>query len=249
MKIRRPIRTGAALATVLALAGCSSTNSNLGGPASGTTRAKGAAASGPAISGTQLTGTQLTAALLTVSDIPVGGFIAPTGSNTDSGGSLTTAKARFDPSTMSCEDLQDDLGEAGFGETAMSTNALVSRSRETVSQTVYQFADAAAASAFYTAAKANWAACGTFDFAGQGSDNKLTSKVTAARAGLGQQDFATTETGTEDGTPCAIASTLTLDGPDVLLVGTAKVGTATVPTDIDGASLTTKLIAKIAATG
>lgn len=249
MTIRKPIITGAALATAVVLAGCSSANSSSGGSTPGTPGAKGEVSSAPAISGTQLTGTQLTAALLTSSDLPVAGFLAPIGTDVGSGGSLTTAKAKFNPSTMSCADLQNALGEAGFGETAMSTSALVSRSRETVSQTVYQFADAAAANAFYTAVKANSDSCRTFTSDGQGSDFKLTVTITAAKAGVGQQDFANTQTGTENGTPAALASTMALDGPDVLLVGAAKLGTASVPTDIDSGSLLAMLISKIAAAG
>lgn len=236
MTIRKPMLMGAALATTVALAGCSTANPSSGESSSGTPGVKGVVSGGPVISGAQLNGTQLTAALLSVSDIPVAGFSAPNGAVTDSDSSLTTAEAKFDPSTMSCADLHD-LGEAGFGETAMSTGSLVSRSRETVSQTVYQFATATAANAFYATVKANWDSCSTFTTDSQGYDVKLTSTVTAAKAGVGQQDFAASETGTENGTPGAIASTLALDGPDVLLVGAAKLGTATVPTDIDSGTL------------
>lgn len=181
--------------------------------------------------------------------MPAAGFTAPSGGATDSGGLLTRAKAKFNPSTMSCADLQNNLGAAGFGETAMSTTALLSERKETVSESVYQFASASAATAFYTAVKTNWASCTTFSSGSGASAAEFTVTVTAAKAGVGQQDFANTETGTLDGSPSAIASTLALDGPDVLLVGAAKLGTATVPTDLDSGSLTAKAIAKIATAG
>jgi hypothetical protein len=240
---------GAAVAATVALAGCSSAKSGSDGSAAGAPGAPRTVPSAPAISGTQLTGTQLTAALLTGNDITVAGFFNSSTTPADSGGSLTTAKAKFALSTMSCADQQNALSTGGFGETAWSSNALVDGpSKEVLSQTVYQFADAAAANAFFTTLKARWNSCGTFTITSQGSNAKLTVTVTAAKPGVGQQDFANTMTGSENGIPAALASTVALDGPDVLLVGADKQG-ATVPTDIDSGSLLAKLIGKVAAAG
>ncbi|MBR7838243.1 hypothetical protein KDL01_33535 [Actinospica durhamensis] len=69
----------------------------------------------------------------------------------------------------------------------------------------------------------------------------------AAKSGVGQQDFANTMIGTEDGTLTALITTVTLDGPDVLMVGANKLGKTAVPTDVDSGSLLTKLILKVAA--
>lgn len=242
MPILKVISVGTALAATVALAGCSSAKSISDGPTPGTPSA-------PPISGTQLTGSQLASAMLTGSDVPVSGFSAATGTDNNSGGSLTSAKAKLKLSTLSCADLQNALGEGGFGETAWSSNALFNGpSKEVLSETVYQFGDTAAANAFFTTLKARWNSCGTFTVSSQGSNAKLTVTVVTAKSGVGQQDFANTMTGTENGNPAALVSTVALDGPDVLMVGADKIGT-TVPTDIDSGSLLTKLITKITAAG
>lgn len=249
MTSRKTIVTGAALAVAVAVAGCSTAKSTSGGSAAGAPGPPSAVPSA-AISGSQLTGTQLTATLLTSSDVPVAGFSAVTDTENDSGGSLTTANAKFTPATMSCGDLQNVLGEGGFGETAWSSNALVNGpSKEILSQTVYQFANVNAADAFFTTIKARTDSCGasTFTMSSQGSDAKLTLTITAAKSGVGQQDFANTMTGTENGAPTALATTVALDGPDVLMVGADKDGGTAVPTDINTGGLLAKLIRKVAA--
>jgi hypothetical protein len=242
------ILVGATLAATVALAGCSSSKSSSDGSAPIASDTSTAVPSAPSVSDTQLTGTQLTAALLTGSDVPVTGFSASSSTDVDSGGSLTTAKAKFTPSAMSCDDLQNAIGEAGFGESAMSSNALVdSATKEILSQTVYQFANTAAANTFFTTLKARWNSCGTVTLSGQDFSAKLTITATAAKSGVGQQDFANTMIGTENGTPTALFSTVAVDGPDVLIVGANKLGKTTVPTDIDTGSLLAKLIRKVAA--
>jgi hypothetical protein len=248
MTSRTTILTGAALAAAVTLAGCSSGSApKASGSAAAATPSTTASA---AISGTQLTGTQLTAALLTVADLPVTGFSPPAGNGVTSGGSLTTAKAKYALSTLSCADQQNDLGDPGFGETAMSTNNMSDEtSKETIIQTVYQFADAATAQTFFTTLKTRWDACGTFTIDSQGIDATLTVKVTPAKSGVGQQDFANTMTGKENGTPTVLASTVALDGSDVLMIGSSKIGSTTVPTDIDCGSLLTTFIGKVAAAG
>lgn len=251
MTSRKITFTGAALAGAIALAGCSNAKPSSSGSALGVTGTSSAVPSAaPAISGTQLTGVQLTAALLTGSDVPVAGFSAISDTEIDSGSSLTTGKAKFTPGTMPCSEWQNALGDGGFGENAWSSNALVDGpSKEIVSQTVYQFADAAAAKDFFTTLRARWNACGTFTMSSQGSDADLTVTVTAAKSGVGQQDFANTMVGTENGSPTALASTVALDGPDVLMVGADSDGKAKAPTDIDTGSLLAKLIGKVAAAG
>lgn len=248
MTSRTTILTGAAVAAAIALAGCSSAQSHsAGGSASGAVSASAVVPSAAAISRTQLTGTQLTAALLTAGDLPVAGFAGAGSQN--SGGSLTTAKPKFTLSTLSCADQQNDLGGAGFGETAMSSNTMLNaEDKDVVSQMVYQFADAGRANDFFATLKARWNSCGTFTINGSGTVAKLTVTVTPAKAGVGQQDFANTMAGTLNGTEYALASTVALDGPDVLIVGASKVGTSA-PTDIDSGSLAAKLIGKIAAAG
>jgi hypothetical protein len=237
----------AAVAATAALAGCTSVKADSGASAHAATRASASASpAAAAVSNTQLTGTQLTAALLTTtSDLPIPGFSVT--SKTDSGGSLTTAKAKFALSTLSCADQQNDLGVPGFGETAMSSNAMLNAAnKDVVSQIVYQFADPTAANDFFATLKARWNSCGTFSITWQNTDAKLTVTVVTAKAGVGQQDFANTMTGTISGTTYALASTVALDGPDVLVVGASKVG-STVSTDIDSGGLLAKLIRKIAA--
>jgi hypothetical protein len=251
MTSRKTIFTGAALAAAVAMAGCSSAKSSSAGSAAKAPDSPSATSAASAIPGAQLTGSQLTAARLTSSDVSAAGFTVDDGSS-DSGGSLTTAKAKYTPATMSCADLQNDLGEGGFGESAWSTDGLIdAASKEILSETIYQFADANAAETFYTTIKARTEsdACRTVTINGQGVSTTFTVTITPARSGVGQQDFANTQIGTLNGNPNALATTVALDGPDVLMVGADKQGRATVPTDIDTGSLLAKLTAKVAAAG
>jgi len=82
----------------------------------------------------------------------------------------------------------------------------------------------------------------------EGVVNVVAKLKSPGGPGIGQQDFENTMIGTLNCTPYAIATTVALDGQDVLVVGASKVGT-TVPTDIDGGSLLAKLVGKIAAAG
>ncbi|WP_157435993.1 hypothetical protein [Actinospica robiniae] len=251
MTRRRIACTGAALVAAFALAGCSSPKSSSGGSTATPAGSPSAAPAAPAVPAAQLTGTQLTAARLTSSDVPVAGFTVEAGSS-DSGGSLTTVHASLAPGTMSCADLQNSIGGGGFGETAWSTNGLIdSVSKEILTESVYQFADADAAEAFYTTIKArtNSDACRTVTIKTQGFSTTLTVTVTPARSGVGQQDFANTQIGVANSKPTALATTVALDGPDVLMVGADKQGQSTVPTDVDTGSLLAKLITKVAAAG
>jgi hypothetical protein len=115
----------------------------------------------------------------------------------------------------------------------------------------FQFADADAAKSLYTTFKERTSsdACHTVTINDQNVSTTLTITITPARSGVGQQDFANIQIGTADGKPTALAMTVALDGPDVLMVGADKQGRTTAPTDIDTGSLLAKLIAKVAAAG
>lgn len=256
MTSRKTIFSGAVLAATVALAGCSGAKSGPTGsgttpPASPSAAPAAATPTTPPVSNTQLTGKQLAAALLTSSDVPAAGFTVDAGSS-DSGGSLTTAKAKFAPATMSCADLQNDLGGGGFGETAWSTDGLIyPAGKEILTDTVYQFADSQAADAFYSAlnARVNSAACRTVTIELQSFSTTFTVTVVPAQPGVGQEDFANTQIGTVNGKPNALVVTVALDGPDVLMVGADKQDHSTVAADVDTGSLLAKLIAKVAAAG
>lgn len=259
----KAVSAGAILTAIaVTLTGCSGTTSSPGRAASTAAGSSSSAASpdtagaspsagstGAAIPDTQLTGTQLTAARLTSGDVGVAGFSPDMGGG-DSGGSLTTAKAKFSPSTMSCTAFQNDIGGGGFGETAWTDQALINASsKEILSEAVYQFATPALAEAFYNAVKAKTSAssCRTFTISSQGFSTTLTVTMTPAEPGVGLQDFADTQIGTANGAPNALAETVALDGPDVLMVNADRQNQSTVATDVDTGTLLAKLIAKIAA--
>lgn len=247
-----------ALCLPLAVVGCSSSSSGsksaAGSPSTAASSAAGspsAAAPSAAASSSsglpQLTGTKLAALLLPASDLP-SGFAPSQGAATDSGASLTTAAAKFPVASLSCNDLVNDFGQAGFGESAMAFNSLAnSTSGEIFEDTVYQFATPAAASAFYSGLKAKWPACGSFAASDSSGDSgNLTVANLSVAGGLGQQDFGFTMKGTSSGTNIAEGTTVVLDGADVYAVCTAAQGT-TLPTDLDATTLTQKLLSSVAA--
>ena len=74
----------------------------------------------------QLTGTQLAKVLLPGSSFP-SGFATPSAGPVTSGGSLTPGTVTYDLATVSCASFIQHLGTTGFGETAMVTVLVSSR--------------------------------------------------------------------------------------------------------------------------
>ena len=242
-----------ALSLPLAVVGCSSSGSKAATGSQNTatpTAAAASSASSPsaAASGSagQLTGTQLAALLLQATDLP-SGFAPSTGAEVDSGGSLTTnGLVKYPFPTLSCADLVNDFGQAGFGESAMAANVLAnSTNGEIFEEAVYQFPTADDANNFYTELKNKWPACGTISVSDSSGDSgSFTVTPESAPSGLGQQDFAFTMKGTSSGSEIAEGSTIVLDGTDVYAINPGEQG-PDVPTDLDPATLAKKLITNV----
>ncbi len=244
MNSRKLKYTGLVAALPLALAACSSSNS--GSPAGSGATATTAVAG----STTQLTGTQLKGALLSATDVGTG-FTASTDSAVDSGGSLTTAAAKYKPASISCPDLLNEMGQTGFGESAMADDTLENdTSGELLNQVVYQFASATAANVFFTSLEAKWNSCGSFTEtdSSSGTTGKVTIVAAAAPSGLGDMAFSNTMTATESSTTMSGTNLAVLKGVDVFIVGPDKVGGG-LPTDLSAQTLAQKLMSNVAAVG
>ena len=242
MNSRKLKYAGLVAALPLVLAGCSSSKS-------GSSSTTAAASSGPTA---QLTGTQLKSALLTTTDAG-SGFAASASSETDSGGALTTAAAKYKPATLSCADLLNQMGQSGFGESAMADDTLENdTSGELLNQVVYQFSSATAANVFFTSLEAKWNSCGSFTETDTSSGTTTTGKVsiTAASApsGLGDMAFANTMSATESSTTMNGTNLAVLKGSDVFILGPDKVGGGQ-PTDLSAQTLMQKLMSNVAAAG
>jgi hypothetical protein len=255
MKARKIALSCLALSVPLALAGCSSSGSGAAtGAGSGATGASSAASSpaAPATSAVaapgavqQLTGTQLAAQLLQASDLP-SGFAPSTGAAADTGARLATGAAKYSLASLSCNELVNDFGQAGFGESAMASNVFAnSANGEIFEEAVYQFATTTEASTFYSALKTRWLACGTFTASDNSGDTgSLTVSTDPAPSGVGQEDFAFTMKGTAEGSKLDEGSTIALEGTDVYAISPGEQG-GSLPADLDQTTLTQKLISSV----
>jgi hypothetical protein len=247
MTPRTIISAGLIAALPLALAGCSSSKSGSGTAGTGGPAAVTSPATAPS---TQLTGTQLAGALLSGSDIG-SGFTSDKSSAVDSGGSLTTAAAKFKPAAISCADLLNDLGEAGFGESAMADDSVPNNTTgELVNEVVYQFSSASAANVFFTSLEAKWNSCGSFTESdpSSGKSGKVSIVTQSAPAGLGDMAFANSMSVSMGSVSLSGVNLAVLKGVDVFVVAPGKMGGGQ-PTDLSAQSLMEKLMAKVAALG
>jgi hypothetical protein len=244
------------LSVPLALAGCSSSGSNSAANSSASSNSGASSASSGSAAATtsstaaagsaaQLTGTKLAALLLPASDLP-SGFAVSQGAAVDSGASLATGAAKYAIASISCNDLVNDFGQTGFGESAMAFNVLANpTSGEVFEEAVYQFATPTAASTFYTGLKTKWLSCGKFAATdGDGDTGNLTVAAASAPSGLGQEDFGFTMKGSSSGSALAEGNTIVLDGADIYAASTGK-QSSTLPTDLDQTALTQKLISSV----
>lgn len=241
MNSRKLISAAFVAALPWALTGCSSSNP---APVVGTSAGATARVAAPAA---QLTGSQLAAALLGAADVPAD-FGTDSGSSLDSGGALTTATAKYKPANLSCTDLLNDIGKAGFGESAMASDEMENDdSGEMLDQDVYQFPSATAANVFFTSLQAKWNSCGTFTESD--SAGKVTITAASTPAGLGDMVFANTMSVVASAdTTLTGTNMVVLDGFDVFLIGPGKIGT-TQPADLKPQALIVKLMSKVAAAG
>lgn len=243
MNSRKIISTALLAALPLALAACSSSKSGSADAAS--TPAPGPPSPSAA---KQLTGVQLTAALLAVADLP-GGYSVDSTTVVNSGSALTTADAKYKLTTLSCGDLENDLGQAGFGETAVASNEFDNAaSTELLDQAVYQFSSATAANVYFTSLEAKWNSCGTFTESSSGTTIKGTVTAASAPSGLGDMAFANTTVATATHVTLTGNDLFVLDGVDVFIVGPSEFGT-TQPTDLSPQKLIVKLMTKVGSAG
>ncbi|MBR7835837.1 sensor domain-containing protein [Actinospica durhamensis] len=242
MNSRKLTYAGLVAALPLALAGCSSSNS-------GSTPTGAGTASSTAASTAQLTGTQLTSALLTATDV-ASGFTVSSNSAVDSGGSLTTTAAKYKPAGMSCADLLNEIGQTGFGESAMADNTLENdTTEELLNQAVYQFSSASAANVFFTSLQAKWNSCGSFtETDSSGTAGKVDITVASAPSGLGDMDFSNTMSASESSTTMTGTNLAVLKGSDVFIVGPGKIGSSQ-PSDLSAQTLVQKLMSKVSTAG
>jgi hypothetical protein len=165
----------------------------------------------------QLTGTRLATALLPVSYFPASYSESP-GIAYNSGSRLEHAPAKIDLYTYSCKkSLLGELPDSGFGETAYAGDTvgrLLGGYPQAYVQSVYQFASATGAAAYYRANYAMTVRCRTVTAAdGSRTEGVTTQSLTKGHVG-GHQAFTALQTVTLTGGPNGINDT------QVVLVGT-----------------------------
>jgi hypothetical protein len=198
----------------------------------------------------QVTGVQLKSALLPAADFPAGYAVS---NASDSGGHLATAPAKDKLATMSCSAWQQDLGETGFGETAMATDT-VGRSNSNPSQLtlsaygqlVYQFRTTSAASAFFAGLRAVATRCSSISLSEGGATLTAKVRVVSAARVDGHTAFWIDETESASGFSAQDRTLLTDAGTDVFAVDSTGV-TVAPPSSPAPASLIVKLIARVEA--
>jgi hypothetical protein len=176
----------------------------------------------PAAAG-QLTGTQLEAVLLPASDYPAGFAVSSSGPVT-SGGSLETAAARYNLSTVSCADFVNHLGSTGFGETAMAAVSVVGAD-QAYDQVVYQFGTAASASAFVAGIRSLAARCAA-SFPATDDGTSGTFRLTAADGADvgGHPTLDLVQRGTVGGSSVILDTLFSASGVDVFAAAGVGLG-------------------------
>jgi hypothetical protein len=191
----------------------------------------------------QLTGTQLESVLLPASDFPAG-FATPANGTVSSGGSLTSGKATYDLSTMTCESFVQHLGTTGFGETAMVrgsvANSAGTASNSTTAgqaydQLIYQFATPAQATAFVSGIQALAGRCSSFKVTDSGQTGTFSLSARPGSPVGGHPTVELTQNGTFGSTKVTLDLLLSPSGVDVFgagAVGPTQPGPPSqVPTD------------------
>lgn len=243
---------GLAAGMSLAVAACSSGSSSSGpsasaaSPSSSSSASPSAAPSAAATPTAQLTGDQLWDALLTGSFFPTG-YSTPKGAlQGATGGSLETASAKYDLATMTCADIGDDLGQTGFGETAMAVDTYMNSAQtQAFLEAIYQFRTAAAAQSFVSGIDSLSARCGSFTVTGGSSGSTTASLTTTPAAPVsGDKSIMWTESEGASGAASTTRTQLTLDG-DVVAIAAAQANGTAPAASPSTALLSTELISDI----
>ena len=225
-----------AVGTVAAVSGCATKGTPYATPASPSASASSAATAPtagsvptasmtplPAAAG-QLTGTELESVLLPASDFPAG-FAASSSGPVTSGGTLTSAAARYPLATVSCSDFVQHLGSTGFGETGMASDSVVGTD-QAYDQVIYQFADASSASAFVSGIQSLAGRCASFTApAGTGTTATFSLKATPGPSVAGLSSVELVQSGTVSGSAVTLDTLLVASGVDVFAASGVGLGT------------------------
>jgi hypothetical protein len=209
----------------------------------------------PAASG-QLTGTQLESVLVPPSDFPAG-FATPANATVSSGGSLTTGKASYDLSTMTCESFVQHLGTTGFGETAMVTSSVSDSAATTAGSTaaatgaaydqlIYQFATPSQATAFVSGIQGLAGRCPSFKVTDNGQSGTFSLSASAGSPVGGHPSVELSETGTVGSNKVSLDLLLSASGLDVFSAG-AVGANGGAPTQVPTGSIVYQLMKRQAA--
>jgi hypothetical protein len=171
----------------------------------------------------QLTGTQLQTVLVPQSAFP-GGFSVSSTSVVTSGGSLTSAPARYRLATMSCASFVQHLGNTGFGEAAMAFDSVVGQG-QAFDQVIYQFGSDAAAAGFLSGIRSLAARCRSFTATDNGASGTLSMRADTAAPVGGHPSLLVRESGKLGGIPITLDTLWTASGVDVF--GAAAIGAGT----------------------
>jgi hypothetical protein len=163
----------------------------------------------------QLTGTDLESVLLPASFFPAG-FTAPSSGPVTTGGSLISAEPTHNLATMSCATFVEQLGEIGFGETALAAVSLTGSAQE-YGELIYQFDSPSAAAAFVAGIKALAGRCGSFKVTSSGRTGTYSLEAADGAALGGHPTLILGETGSTAGTKLIINTLLSASGVDVFV--------------------------------
>lgn len=173
----------------------------------------------PSASG-QLTGVQLQSVLVPQSAFP-GGFAISPASVVSSGGSLTSAPARYRLAAMSCASFVQHLGSTGFGETAMAFDSVVGQG-QAFDQVIYQFGTDAAAASFLSGIRSLAARCRSFTAADNGASGTLSMRAETVAPVGGHPSLLVRQSGKLGGTSITLDTLWAASGVDVF--GAAAIG-------------------------
>ena len=171
----------------------------------------------------QLTGTGLESVLLPASSFPAG-FTAPASGPITSGGTVISAVPTYHLATMACAAFVEQLGETGFGETALAAVSLTG-ARQVFGELIYQFATAPAATGFVAGIRSLAARCGKFTVTSNGETGTYSLKAADGAAIGGHPALSLVETGATGGTPLVIDTLFSPSGVDVFAASAVGIDT------------------------
>jgi hypothetical protein len=193
-----------------------------------------------------VTGVRLKSALLPASEFHAG-FTIDAKYSYNSGSRLSSSPARYGLATMTCNTLALQLGEPGFGETAMAVDQLDDQDTEQAyGQFVYQFRHPATASAFIAELRITAMRCRSFTVRDFGNSDH-TQQTTAAMLVNGHRAVQIAEVAVDAANTSDFDYLFVLDGTDVCGSSRAGFGGALVPDQPTLATIVARLITRVQA--